>query len=293
MKSIFIDDDQFKELERILCEKKQSINYKLDNFIKKTGKNKRMEYEDLSFLRKNTKSSPLQIEDLINKKILALISEKEGRLTFTFKGLLIFDYHIKNPSIQINKLFDDLNKIFFDKVMRLSKVPMTSREKAIIIGLIGLTAITESYALKPRRDNEKYVKNAIDIGAKYIESLGSEFNDGSLSKLWTHDVIGEGPILGEFRRATEIPKRTEGIYAKKRKGHYLDLLANNNIDRKKLIYLLNKIFNEHPPSHSEKKNFIKILEDIKQYEFKLFKEQPPFKSLDIRRQIKHVIESNI
>jgi len=291
METIFLTDSQIIELKKQLNYNKKLI-YNLKKFIKMNDKNKKEFFNNLSFLKKNIHMTSLQIDDLINKKILSYISEQESRLTFTFKGLIIVEYDIKKPGIKINNLLDDLNKLFFEDVMKLSQEPIISREKAIILGLLGLMALSDDYSLKPKKENINYIKNSVDLAANFIKSLGSEYDDGSLQRLWCLQVEGEGPILGEFRRTNKIPIHTEGLY-KKGKGHYLNILYKNNIDKEKLFYLLKRIFNKRPLSYPEKKNLIKTLDEIRQYEFKIFKDNPQFNSLDMRKQIKKLIESDI
>lgn len=289
----FIDEQQFNELKKIF-ENKKPNNYNLSRFIKFYDKNKREFFNNLSFLREDINLSSLKIEELIRQKILGQLSEKEGRLTFTFKGLLIIEYERITPGLKLNELLNDLNKIYFDNVMKLSKVPVTSREKALLIGLLGLMTISKDYSLKPNKQKKIYIKNAIDAAAHFLTILGKDYDDGKLEDLWTHSVVGEGPILGEFRRANQLPNRTENIYKSgKGHGHYLDILINDYIDKKKLIYLLKRIFDKRPLNYSEKKELIRTLDDIKQYEFKIFKEKPPFKVLELRKQIKNIIFSDI
>ncbi len=289
----FIDEQQFNELKKIF-ENKKPNNYGLSKFIKSYDKNKREFYNNLSFLKEDINLPSLQIEELIRQKILGQLSEKEERLTFTFKGLLIIEYERITPGLKLNELLNDLNKIYFDNVMKLSKIPVTSREKAVIIGLLGLMTISKDYSLKPNKQKKIYIKNVIDAAAHFLTTLGKDYDDGKLEDLWTHSVVGEGPILGEFRRANQLPNRTENIYKSgKGHGHYLDILINDYIDKKKLIYLLKRIFDKRPLTYSEKKALIKTLDNIKQYEYKIFKEKPPFKVLELRKQIKNIILSDI
>ena len=293
MDSSYIDKDNFKNLEKIFLGKKNVINFNLTNFIKQSDKNRRADYEKISFLKDAVKLSSLEMDDLIQKNVLALLSKKEERLTFTFKGILIFNYNLVRISIQLNIFLDDLNKIYFNKVMKLSKDPLASQEKAIVLGLLGTMSISEDYALKPKKENEIFIKNSVDIGAKFIESLGKDFDDGELCRLWKLDVIGEGPILGQFRRTNTLPLHTEGIYQKKNKGHYLDILKNGSVDKTKLKFLLKRIFDRRSLTYPERKDLIKSLNEIKNYEFKIHKENPPFNTLLIRKQIKTIIERDI
>jgi hypothetical protein len=286
----YLDADIASKLENLLKEKTGGRNRIVLSIIGKTKKNQQKFYRDISFLQDEIDFSDIEIEELIEKKILKFLSRSEGRLTLTLKGLLLLDYWILNPTKEVIEMIDGFNSVFFEKIMQLAEKPLTSKEKAIIITVLGLGAISDEYVLKVEEKNAEYFKKAVNRAAEFIESLGKEYCDGTIEKLWTRNVVGEGPILGEMRRTNQIPQKTEGIYTPLDKGHYLEILDNGNINETKLEYLIKKVFDKKPLLFDEKKAFIEVLNDIQKYEYKIFKINPPFDTLEIKKQIKRTIE---
>lgn len=291
MNSKSLSEKQINELKKL----RSKIKEKPWNVIKMTKKNKQKFFRSISFLRKEIELSNREIEDLKDKKILKVISEKEDRLTFSLKGLLMLEYGIMNPTNEVNNMLDSLNKTFFESIIKTaSEDPLKSDEKAILIGLIGLHAFSEDYALKLNKKNKDYFRDAVDYAVSFIKCLGPKFDDGELDKIWSKNIVGEGPVLGKMRRIDKIQIHTEFIYKKvKNVGHYLDVLSNNEIDESKMTYLLKRIFDKKPLSYEEKEKLIEVLDKIQEYQFKLFKNEPPFDTFKIKTQIKYCIESNI
>lgn len=298
MVSKYIDDKLYIELEKIIDKKLGMTPNLALNLMKKTKKNQQDTYIRASFLKREINLSNFEIEDLVNKRILKILSKKEGRLTPTFKAILMINYKISNPNNYVNHMLNDLNDKFFENVIELSEKPIDTKEKAIIIGLLGLGAFSNEYSLElnlleQNETNQEFFRKAIDLAADFIKELGSEFNDGSLSKLWTRNVVGEGPILGEMRRLNTIQTHTEGIYKKESGRHYLDVLVNNKIDENCMLFLLTKIFDKRPLSFPERERLISTLDKIKNLEFKIFRKTPSFDKLEARTTLKRIILSNI
>lgn len=294
--SNFLSTNQGTELKKIINNIRDEHGQKFAfDLIKKNKKNQQKFYSDVSFFKKEIKLSDLEIQDLINKKLLKVLNKKEGRLTPTLKAILMVEYEIMEPSHSISEMLNDINKEFFDNIMKISEELVTAKEKAVVIGLLGLGAITDQYWLKLDEKNKEYFKNAVNHAAKFIKELGKEFDDGSLSTLWDTKAVGEGAVLGEMRRLNKIQPHTDGACVRTADGKlYLDILSENRLDEDKLTYLLKeKIFDKKSLSFEEKKKLIKTLDEIQNYTFKIFKTNPPFSMLKIMKEIKSIIESDI
>jgi len=292
--SSIVNEKQLEELDRII-QQKIGRNYKSPiEIIKKTKKNQQQFYIDLSFTKKETDLSNIDIEDLVNKNLLKIISKKEKTFIPTLKALLMIYYKIAKPDNHVNSLLEDLNKKFFENILELSEELLTSKEKAIILALIGIGAISPSYSLKLNEANEEAFKKCVDIAAEFLASLGKEFDDGTLSKLWNRNVIGETPVRAEMRRLNTIQPHTEGMYRKEgNNNHYLDLLDKGELNQESLAYLFERIFDKRTLSFEERKKLIATLDEIQQYEFKIIKVEAPYDRFEIKTQIKHFIESRI
>ncbi len=289
-KNSFLTNNQIEELSRLI-DKSEVEKTKSVKILKLSVKARQEIYNQIRFSRREIKISDDEFDDLISKNILKIVSKKESKITLTLKAIMIIKYKMFDPDNKVIAMLDDINKEFFDDVMHLSEKSINSKQKAIIIALIGLNAFSENYTLQLKVEKENQFKEAVDLAVNFIKNLGQEFDDGSLDKLWSRKVIGEGPVLSEMRRLDQIPRSTEGIYKATRLGHYLDILNNNKVDDDKFNYILSKIFDKRMPTYEEKKKMIKVLDDIQQYEYKIFKTTPPFNTLDIKKRIRFLIES--
>jgi hypothetical protein len=289
-KGSFLSENQISELSR-LVERNIGKNKILTNILTTSKKSAQEIYNKMSFPRTEIKLSENDFEDLLLKNMIKIISKKDSKITLTLKSIMILEYKIFDINPQVNKMLDDINKEFFDNVMHLSEKPVSSKEKAIIIALIGLNTFSEGYMLQLKEEKENEFKSAVDIAVVFLKTLGQEFDDGTLDKIWSRNVIGEGPVLAEMRRLNQIQMSTEGVYKNTKSGHYLDILKNNKLNEERFNYILSRIFDKRTPTYEEKKQMIKALDEIQQYEFKLFRTSPPFNTLDIRKRIKYLIES--
>lgn len=297
--SEYIDVDQIAELKRIvgkIADRNDDIRKLVfDDLIKRTKKNLRRFYTETSFARKDIDLSNLKVDDLVSKKIFGIMSKKEERFTPTIKALLMVSYGIMNPIHSVNEMLEDFNKKFFESIMEMSEEPITSKEKAIIIGLLGINALSDQYSLKINEVNKKHIEGIVNLAAEFIRGLGPAYDDGKLNKLWGREIIGEGPVLGEMRRLDDIQIHTEGLYRKidKPSRHYIDILIDDEVDMSRLTYLLKRTFDRRTLNAEERKKLKDTLDKIGSYEFKIFKNDPPFDGFEIRKQIKRCIESNI
>lgn len=285
----FVSRNQTVELETLF----RSVESKFTLRMIRTSNRKNLQkfYHDISFLEKTLTLSRLEVEDLVDKRLLKFISRKEGRLTLTLKAILMLNYGIVNPSKELDTLLNSFDNEFFEAIMDTVE-SLDSDEKAVIIALLGLGALSSEYSLKVDEKNEEHFKNAVDMAAEFLKGLGQGFDDGKLERIWKRNVVGEGPVLGLMRRTNKIPIRTENVYVKQRKGHFVDILVNDEVDESRLKYLLDRLFDKRPLTYGEKKNLIKALNNIQQFELRIFKDVPPFDSLEVRKQVKRLIESS-
>lgn len=289
-KNNFLSETQVSELSRLI-ERSIGKNRVSTNILTTSKKSAQEIYNKISFSRSEMKLSESDFEDLLSKNMIKIISKKDAKVTLTLKSIIIMEYKILEVTSQVNKMLDDINKEFFDNVMHLSEKPVSSKEKAIIIALIGLNTFSEGYMLQLKEEKGHEFKSAVDIAVGFLKTLGQEFDDGTLDKIWSRNVIGEGPVLSEMRRLNQIQMSTEGVYKNTKSGHYLDILRNNKLNEERFNYILSRIFDKRTPTYEEKKQMIKALDEIQQYEYKLFRTIPPFNTLDIRKRIKYLIES--
>jgi len=290
-----LNDSQLKELRRLfllISAGKNKDTKIMTQIIRMQNKNKQKFYKDNAFEEKEIQLQKMDIEDLIKKKFLKVMSKKDKKYLLPLKTIILFDYGLEQDlDKKTENLIDDLNKMFFEKVVGLSDVPIDSKEKAIIITLLGLGAYSDKYLFQPNEKNAKSFQEAVNIAVEFLKGLGESYSS-KLDSFWNRKVTGEGPILSEMRRLNTIEPRTEGIYKRaKNKGHYLDILTNNRLNESRFRYILEKIFDKSPLVYENKKKFVETLEKIQKFEYKFFKNEPLFNMLEIRRKIRYIIES--
>jgi len=269
------------------------------DLIQKSKKSQQQFYFEISVPKSEIKLSEEDFQELIEKGLLKIVDKRTMKVAPTLKALLMFKYDIFNPPYQIIKMLDDINELFFKKIFRVSEREMEGREKAVVLTLLGLGAISEKYPLKFDQNlvkNKEAFKEAVNLVSNFLKNLGPEYIDNTLDKLWSRNLVGEDEVSGELRRLNEIQLHTEGICIRTREGTYLKLLSpDGKLNIEDLRYLLKeKIFNKRPLKFEERKKLNEILDKISLfYNPKFFKENPPFNMLEILSEAKNLIKVGI
>ena len=231
-----------------------------------------------------------EIEELQRKSFIHEKSKKERIYCLTLKGMIILEYGLYDCYGQIEKMLNDFNRLYFEDIVKESKQKLTTREKVVLLGLLGLMAITEDYTVKLNDANEEYFKQSVNQVVLFLSEFPNLI-DESIDKLWKREISGETPIKGELRRLNDLPTKTENVY-KNDKGHYLNLLKNNSIDIQSLEYLLKRIFGETFLSYEAKNKLMSLLDEIQRsYSPFVFYDLPPFDVYEVRNQIRKIIEN--
>jgi hypothetical protein len=160
---------------------------------------------------------------------------------------------------------------------------------------LGLGAISNEYSLVlAKRESEDCFKECVDLAVKYLKSLGPAYADTSLDKIWGSKIKGEsGPVAARLRRLNKIEARTEKVYKKGRKGHYLEILVNSVVDEELLKYLLKRVFETRTLDFEEKTKLLETLDLIHNNTKKLFLSNPPYDYYEFRKAMQHVVETRI
>jgi len=248
------------------------------------------------FYLKNTSFEPneynisiVEIDELVNKKIIRKLNTENDNYSITFKGILILEYSLYNCYGPIENMLDEFNTTYFEDILKISKKKLTGKEKAVLLGLLGLMAISQDYTIKLTENNQYSFKEAVDLSVNFIRMF-PEFYDETKDVMWKREIIGETPITAEMRRLNDLTSKTENIY-KNDKGYYLQIFNNNFIDEKALKFLLNKIFVDKFLDNKNKEKLKNLLDEIQQKCAPMvFHEPPKFDKLEIRRQIRRIIE---
>jgi len=295
-----LTDDQISELERI-TKKLEGPDFpkKPSLFIlSRTHPDLQLFVNKYKFNMRDFMLSEMEIEDLQGKHFIKILSKKEHQCVLTLKTIMLFEYALASDAPRLDKMLDDINKQFFERKIKGSNgKPMIARHKAVILGLLGLHAVSDSLLVSVTPENEEYIKESIDLGAEFLKQ--QSLDDGTLDRLWTNKVILESTVRSEFRQGLHgLKATTEGIFVQKKgtkKGDYLDICVEGSIDADRLVYLLGQIFNLRPPTYEQKEHLIEVLNRIQtDYGYRLFDASASsYSPLDVKMQIKRVIEDKL
>ena len=245
--------------------------------------------KNTTFDPKNYNISIAEIDELVNKKIIRKLNTENNNYSITFKGILILEYGLYNCYGNTENMLDEFNTTYFEDILKISKKNLTGKEKAVLLGLLGLMALSEDYTIKLTEANQYAFKAAADLSVSFIR-IFPEFYDDVKDALWKREIIGETPITAEMRRLNDLTSKTENIY-KNDKGYYLQILNNSNIDENALKFLLKKIFENKFVDNENKEKLKNLLDEIQQKCAPMvFYESPKFNKLEIRGQIRSIID---
>ncbi len=299
-----LNENDFVEFESALERKiymvyKQELNKDLIIKLLKMNNSKRKEFFKKITIDLNNFSLPNdKSEYLKNKNIIYLADQINMIYIVTLKGLIVSAYRINEISIDVDNLLDDLNEEYFFNLFDVeSKEPLELKEKSIIILLLGLMALTENYPLKiskfnkPNPEVKERFKNSIKKIAKFIVELeGYEEERKYLNTLFQLETEGD-EVHTFLRRLDNIQIRTDSIYKKEGNEHYMDILDQNNINEKKLNYILNKVFDKRKLNYNERKNLITLLKEIERERIYLIDNDPDFDFYELKDDLYDKIEN--
>lgn len=237
-------------------------------------------------------------EEYLLKNSSIIFSTDEGdKLKLTIKGLILMEFDLDISDNRNERFLNEINKYYFETLIRNSNSPLKAQEKGVIIALLGLLAITpdNSVKLSPPNapiSNVNDFKLCVDKSLAFLKSLGDEYKDNTADQIWKLNVIGEDPVSARFNRLDYIHNKTNSIYVKgKNKGHYLDLMDNGNLNRERLEFLLRKIFNSGTLDYKNREEFVKLLNDIYSERYKVVNNSPDFDELKVKNIIERSVKS--
>jgi len=194
---------------------------------------------------------------LINKRHVQKISDVgQDKYSLTFNGIA---YCIKlkyKKSLEEQFLnFLDLSDLEFTSV--IDRSPLNWKEKIASTTLLLMVCTSENSAI--RLNNISNKETLEEVFLKVIDCFKK-------NRLITAKAMLRSPSRGESRssalmsRLNALPRKTDHIYKNiiKDSGYYLDIQKNNEIDNKKMNFLLKKIFEKHYPH----KNYDAIKEEL-------------------------------
>ena len=293
MKSGYLSSNQRRALDDILMRKTKHISGFSGSVTRSILTKRKQDVQ--SFFAANTFNvdelglEPEEIDDLKDKKLISFKNRDENFI-LTLKAYILVEYELyNNPDFRpnVDRLLDDLNHRFFERSVKIFERPLEAKEKAIIIALLGLGAVSKDYPVKIDEQNRDSIKKAVDVACEFLTTIDGSYAD-ACGKLWKN-VVGEGPVLGLFRRLNTIQGRTENVYVQENRAHFLDLLRDGTLNEKILQFLLKKVFVEQL-DFDQKKRLIEALNTIGKERFYVFDREAPYHFDRVMRSITDTIE---
>lgn len=259
----------------------------------KMNSTKRKNYiiNNYSYSESNIDLPESDLFELKKNRVLYKNDYIERTLTLTLKGIILLEYELDQNNEKIFDFLDDLNDSYFEKLIQKGNEPLEAQEKGIIIVLLGLHAFSSVTALKLSQStvlNE--IKTYIDKSLNFLISLGDQYKDSSIDKIWELNVVGEDPVAARINRLNNISVKTNQIYTKDGGKHFLNVLNDNKLDSKKIEFLLRKIFDKGSPSYEKRNEFISLLKFLENNRYKVNNLDEKLNDGEIRNELYHIIK---
>lgn len=244
-------------------------------------------FNKYSFQLNQTDLSAAEDTLLTQYKIISRFDARQSKLTLTMKGMVMLEFDIDIDDEKNNKFLDELNRYYFYGLTEKLNVPLEAQEKGVIVALLGLLALSPDSAVKLSKFNDNYsntepFKECVNKSVYFLLSLGDEYKDNTVDKMWTLNVKGEDPVTARMSRLNSISVKTDNIYMKSGGGHYLNVLDHNDLNAEKLEFLLKRIFNQGFLNYEKREEFVKLLQSIFSERYKIIRNTPDFNQMDVK-----------
>lgn len=283
-----LNEEEIGILSEIMVQKRLSLQ-KLDvvKLLKKRDSERMKFFTKIAFTADKIGIPKDRLKELIKLKVLDFVSESRGDMCITAKGILILKYNIMNPQRSVNDLLDNLNRAFYEDLLRKVKDTLTFEEKCTIITLLGLLSFTKKYSvsialLREREDDVSINKSFAKAGVFLSSILGVE--NSLAEKLSESGTEGKG-VVTLLRRLDDIQLKTEHVYVKSEGCHYLDIISDQGVDAGKLSFLLRRVFDYRPLNFEERKNLVALLKEIEENRISILGNSTDFNPNNIKSDL--------
>lgn len=179
------------------------------------------------------------------------------------------------------------------KFATTEQTPLSWKEKLASLTLILLASTSPSSAISLNNDANKAVfSQVLERTLACLKKFGLIEEEEELKTT----ASGEHPASALMSRVNDLARKTNLYYINiiKVSGYYFDIEKERNIDKKRLFFLLKKIFGYFSPS-CDYKDMYKELEQISQlYSPKfLARSINPMTSLSILKKVKEFMDQEI
>lgn len=291
------EDVLLRKLSTALNElKKNVITTSTTLDVLKLNSTKRKQYfHENSFTEDELNLTKAEESQLIKDAILFKMDEARNKLTLTIKGIILLEYGLDRSGKKMSDFLNALNESYFLDLMGRVNEPLESQEKGVILTLLGLHAFTKETAVKLSAYNESVqnmnlFKSCVDDTLGYFKSLGEQYIDSNMDKIWSLNVIGENPVAARINRLNKISLKTDQIYKKGDGNHFLDVLKDGKLDKDRVTFLLRKIFDKRTLNFEERESLVALTKSIQSKRYKLINTNHDFDNSEIGYVLHTTIE---
>lgn len=264
--------------------------YSVD-FIIKPAKNLQEVLSSTNFKRDEWPYTHSELDNLVNEKIIYL-NEMEGFYILTYKGLAILEYNLKFSN-ELDNFLNDLNLLLFDKNFKMIYKSLKSKDKAILLTVLGLHAFSPDLSIYVDKSNKSDFVKSVDYAIELLKKHQPE-NANELDTMWDSKVVGDDPILQFLRsKLDEIPKKTDNIFkvaSKNKHGIYVDIIKEDgSINEERTLFLLRRIFDNKIFNMDQKQEMINTLNNIEKGFFTLIRSTSTKNRVKIKIQLRDIV----
>lgn len=206
----------------------------------------------LSFLKIRSNNRLKLLEDsainpgIVPKEVLSSLlssglirqTDKINNYVVTAKGV----WEIEKNSLGPDKLISWIDEEYFNQYHSSDK-PLTDQEKVVLFSMIAIRSFSKTSAI-----NLKKGGGMLETWGRVLEEANEKLKElNIISELKKDDLYGgfenETKVSGLFRRLTNLPKKTKGLYFSGGNSlYFLELSKEGKINKENLSYLLKQIW---------------------------------------------------
>jgi len=236
--------------------------------------------------------NPQLIDSMLDQGIIQrVMSENLEKYALTFKGIA------QSIQIKYGKTLEEQFLKFLElsdhKFATTEQSPLSWKEKLASLSLILMASTSTSSAIRLNNKANKAVLN--EVFEKTLACL-KKFGLVEKKEELKTTSRGEHPVSALMSRVNELARKTNLYYKNVREvsGYYFDIEKEGDIDKKRLFFLLRKIFGYYDPN-CDYGEMYKELEQISQLYSPRFLARSinPMISLSILKKVKEFMNQEI
>jgi len=196
---------------------------------------------------------------LVEKGLVQRItSETDEKYALTLTG--IAQYIKKTYGKKLSEQFSDFLALVDQKFNTVEKVAFSWKEKLGTLTLILLSSTAQSSAIRLNNEtNKRFLAESFQKILDVLKKYGIVEKNAQLKRV----ARGESIASAHMSRLNRLSRKTNHYYIGKGSEYYLDIEKDGELDKKRLSFLLRKVFDSYNPD-CKYEMMNKELQDISQ-----------------------------